>query len=296
MRTSVPASFEALFGGSNDGDRVAVEQLCRLVDAGSEVTLDVDGRRVALPASIRTLLQRAVEHLRRGDDIRRSLGAVPVTTLLQPVVDLASGAVVGYEALSDLNLRPNQDAQTWFRDAAVLGLHDDDGVLLVALALRELDRLPKHTYLSINLSPVTLLSPHLLELLRDVDTNRLVFEITEHLPVADYGVLDVPVRQLRERGVRVAVDDAGAGFASLQHILSLRPEIVKLDASLIRGIETDEARHSLIAGLRTFIADIPADCVAEGVETHSQAAILRKLGISHGQGWYLGPPRRGWAS
>src|ERR1017187_7461912 len=120
MPSTVPAPFEALFAGSSEGDRAAVDLLCRLVDASSDVLLEVNGRRVPLPASLRTLLQRAVDHLRRGDDIRRSLGRAPARTLLQPVVHLGTAETAGYEALSDLSTRDLQGADSWFRDAAVL--------------------------------------------------------------------------------------------------------------------------------------------------------------------------------
>ncbi|MBJ7593630.1 MAG: EAL domain-containing protein [Candidatus Dormibacteraeota bacterium] len=292
MSSTVPAPFEALFAGSSEGDRAAVDLLCRLVDASSDVLLEVNGRRVPLPANLRTLLQRAVDHLRRGDDIRRSLGRAPARTLLQPVVHLGTAQVAGYEALSDLSTRDLQGADSWFRDAAVLGLGEEFELVLLTLALEELQTLPDDVYLSVNVSPHTATSPHLRELLRDVDATRIVLELTEHMPVEDYVALNVALKRLRRRGIRVAVDDAGAGFSSLNHILLIRPEIVKLDVSLIRDVDTDLARRSLVSGLCHFTAEIGADCVAEGVETDAQARTLRELGVTYGQGWHLGPPRR----
>ena len=292
MPSTVPAPFEALFAGSSEGDRAAVDLLCRLVDASSDVLLEVNGRRVPLPASLRTLLQRAVDHLRRGDDIRRSLGRAPARTLLQPVVHLGTAETAGYEALSDLSTRDLQGADSWFRDAAVLGLGEEFELVLLTLALEELPSLPASVYLSVNVSPHTVMSPHLPGLLKDVDAARLVLELTEHMPVEDYVALNVALKGLRRRGIRIAVDDAGAGFSSLNHILLVRPEIVKLDVSLIRDVDTDVARRSLVSGLCHFTAEIGADCVAEGVETDAQARTLRELGVTYGQGWHLGPPRR----
>jgi EAL domain-containing protein (putative c-di-GMP-specific phosphodiesterase class I) len=292
MPSTVPAPFEALFAGSSEGDRAAVDLLCRLVDAGSDVLLEVNGRRVPLPASLRLLLQRAVDHLRRGDDIRRSLGRAPARTLLQPVVHLATAATAGYEALSDLSTRDLQSAGSWFRDAAVLGLGEEFELVLLTLALEELDTLPENVYLSVNVSAHTAMSAHLPELLRDIDAHRLVLELTEHMPVDDYSALNVALDRLRGCGIRVAVDDAGAGFSSLNHILLIRPEIVKLDVSLIREVDSDVARRSLVSGLCDFTAEIGAECIAEGVETDAQARTLRDLGVSYGQGWHLGPPRR----
>jgi EAL domain-containing protein (putative c-di-GMP-specific phosphodiesterase class I) len=292
MPSTVPAPFEALFAGSSEGDRAAVDLLCRLVDASSDVLLEVNGRRVPLPASMRSLLQRGVDHLRRGDDIRRSLGRAPARTLLQPVVHLATAETAGYEALSDLSTRDLQGADSWFRDAAVLGLGEEFELVLLTLALEELHTLPKSVYLSVNVSPRTAMSAHLLELLGDVDAQRLVLELTEHMPVDDYEALNVALNRLRRRGIRVAVDDAGAGFSSLNHILLIRPEIVKLDVSLIREVDSDVARRSLVSGLCHFTAEIGAECIAEGVETDAQERTLRDLGVTYGQGWHLGPPRR----
>ncbi len=293
MQDDVPAPFEALFDGSSERERAAVDLLCSLVDPGSDVRLEVNGRRVPLPASLRSLLQRAVDHLRRGDDIRRSLGREPARTLLQPVVDLGSGAVAGYEALSDLSTRELQGTHTWFRDAAVLGLGEQFELVLLTLALQELEALPPPAYLSVNVSPQTAMSPHLLGLLAGVDVARLVLELTEHTPVEDYAALNAALAQLRGSGIRVAVDDAGAGFSSLNHILLVRPDIVKLDVSLVRNVDDDLARRSLVSGLCRFAAEIGAACVAEGVESDAQARTLRDIGVGYGQGWHLGAPREG---
>lgn len=292
MPTPVPAPFEALFAGSSEGDRAAVDLLCRLVDSSSDVLLDVNGRRVPLPASLRSLLQRAVDHLRRGDDIRRSFDRAPARTLLQPVVHLASSRVAGYEALSDIGSRDTRSANSWFRDAAMFGLNEEFELVLLGLALGELAQLPPDAYLSVNVSPRALMSERLSELLAEVDGERLVLELTEHAPVDDYAILNAAVRRLRRSGIRLAVDDAGAGFSSLNHILVIRPDIVKLDVSLIRDVESDVARRSLVTGLCHFTTEIGADCVAEGVETDAQARVLHDLGVAYGQGWHLGPPRR----
>jgi EAL domain-containing protein (putative c-di-GMP-specific phosphodiesterase class I) len=292
MPTSVPAPFEALFAGSSEGDRAAVDLLCRLVDSGSDVLLEVNGRRVPLPTSLRTLLQRAVDHLRRGDDIRRSFGRAPARVLLQPVVRLATAEVAGYEALSDISARDVRSADSWFRDAAVLGLGEEFELVLLTLALEELSTLPPNVYLSVNVSPHTVLSSQLPALLSAFDGERLVLELTEHAPVDDYAALNTALKRLRRKGIRLAVDDAGAGFSSLNHILLIRPDIVKLDVSLIRDVDSDVARRSLVSGLCHFASEIGADCIAEGVETDAQARALRELGVGFGQGWHLGPPRR----
>jgi EAL domain-containing protein (putative c-di-GMP-specific phosphodiesterase class I) len=91
-------------------------------------------------------------------------------------------------------------------------------------------------------------------------------------------------------GVEIAVDAAGAGFASLRHVIELRPGYVKLDISLIRGVGDDDARQALVAGMVHFAAETGCLLVAEGIETDTELAALRRLGIGLGQGYLLGRP------
>ena len=119
---------------------------------------------------------------------------------------------------------------------------------------------------------------------------RMVYAIIKH-KVKDYAELCRALRPLRERGVRLAVDDAGAGFASLNHILALNPDIIKLDVSLTGGIDHDSARQALASSLMAFAARIGATVVAEGIETLRELEALQILGIRYGQGFLLGAPR-----
>lgn len=290
MATSLPSSLAGLFDDRSD-QRAATDLLCELLHADSALRLEVDGHRVDLPAALEELLRRAVEHLRRGDDIRRSLGVVPAAVMLQPVVDLADGSVVGHEALSDLPSRGLLSAHDWFRDGAQLRLSEEFELAWLELAVAELEHLPEQTYLSVNLSPLVALSARLTGILEGLPGERLVIELTEHVAVDDYASLDTAMDLLRSRGARLAIDDAGAGFASLHHILRLRPEIVKLDNSLIRHIHADPARRALVQALSTFAREIGATTVAEGVEAEEEAEALRTLGVDHGQGWLFGVPR-----
>jgi EAL domain-containing protein (putative c-di-GMP-specific phosphodiesterase class I) len=117
-----------------------------------------------------------------------------------------------------------------------------------------------------------------------------VIEVTEHVPVEDYDALNAHLEGLRARGTRLAIDDAGAGFASLRHILLLHPDVIKLDVSLTRGVEDDIARRALASAFISFAAEIGATIVAEGIETRTQFETLRRLGVRYGQGWYLARP------
>jgi len=148
--------------------------------------------------------------------------------------------------------------------------------------------LPPCAYLSVNVSPDTASSAALLDLLSDsrLAPDRVVVELTEHTNIVDYPALDAALTRLRARGVRIAVDDAGAGFASLRHILNLRPGIVKLDLELVRGIHADPARSALAAGLLIFTQQFGAYLIAEGVEPLEAEC----LPVAHPEGERQGPP------
>jgi EAL domain-containing protein (putative c-di-GMP-specific phosphodiesterase class I) len=120
---------------------------------------------------------------------------------------------------------------------------------------------------------------------------EVVLEVTEHAPIDSYAGLSDALTGLRGH-VRIAVDDAGAGYAGLQHILQIRPDIVKLDISPVRDLDTDPVRRALISGMVSFARDAGFVLLAEGIETESELVALRALGVSLGQGYLLGRPAR----
>ncbi|HWG93081.1 MAG TPA: EAL domain-containing protein [Mycobacteriales bacterium] len=213
-------------------------------------------------------------------------GAVAVA--LQPVVALADGAVVGHEALARFGGRTSTDR--WFRGAGVHGLSVELELLTVTAALDLLPGLPEDQTLAVNLSPIALGNDDVHEALRRADLARVVVEVTEHEAVGDYAALRQRLAGLREDGARIAVDDIGSGFASLRHALLLRPDVVKLDQSLTRGVHHDPRQRALVRALVRFAEEIGVELVAEGIETTEQAAVLRDLGLVLGQGWGLGVP------
>ena len=123
-----------------------------------------------------------------------------------------------------------------------------------------------------------------------VDPRDLVIEITEHAAVDDYEALATALRRHRAAGLRIAVDDAGAGYASLRHILKLRPDFIKIDLSLVRDIHLDPVRQALVTALVTFASTVGAVLVAEGVEAQAELDMLVGLGVRHMQGYLLCPP------
>jgi hypothetical protein len=142
----------------------------------------------------------------------------------------------------------------------------------------------------VNVSPASLASTHMQKALLDYDSDLLVVEITEHAVVEDYDVLDHDLGALREHGTRVAVDDAGAGFASLQHVLRLRPEVIKLDMGLIRDIDADPVRQALVQSMVTFGRSMGSRVLAEGIESPAELDTLYGLGVDLGQGYLLARP------
>jgi EAL domain-containing protein (putative c-di-GMP-specific phosphodiesterase class I) len=212
--------------------------------------------------------------------------------VVQPIKDLRTGAVIGGEALSRFQGPPVQGPDRWFGDADAVGLGVDLEVSAVRRALAVLADLPGPGYLSVNVSPAAVTSAALFDLLSapGLPAHRVVLELTEHTDVADYGSLLVALAPLRALGYRIAVDDAGAGFASMSHILHLRPDIVKLDLSLVRDIHRDPARRALAEGMLMFVTEIGGCLVAEGVETAEEVAALVGVGLTHGQGYFLGRP------
>ncbi len=146
--------------------------------------------------------------------------------------------------------------------------------------------------LHINLAPETLFAGRGMELLELDEPERVVVEITEHSDIADYAQLNRALAPLRDRGVKLAVDDVGAGFSSLRHVLVLEPDMIKLDVSLCRGIDSNSVRRALARALTAFGQEIDRMVVAEGVETESELEALLDLGITHAQGYLLGRPDR----
>lgn len=216
-----------------------------------------------------------------------------IDMVLQPVGDLRTGRVAGAEALARFRLVPSRTPDLWFAEAWESGFGVELECAAIRTALRHLATMPPSTYLALNVSPTTLIDPLLEEVLADAPAERIVLELTEHARVDDYEPLGQAVKKARARGARLAVDDAGAGFASFQHILQLRPDFIKLDRMLTRGIDSDPAKHALASALVAFASKLGAQICAEGIETPSELATLQELGVPFGQGYLLGRPGPG---
>jgi len=231
-------------------------------------------------------------HRARSVRIREVLDGGTLTMVFQPIVDLDTDVVVGVEALARFPSLPERPIQTWFAEAETVGLRLELELAAVEAALAVLPDVPEGLYLSVNAMPDTFASAGLAKLLADAPADRLVVEITEHAPVHDYEMLNEAMGRMRGRGIRLAVDDAGSGFASLRHILQLAPDIIKVDNALTRNVYMDPARRALAAGLISFAEELGAFVIAEGIENRQELEALRALGVRYGQGFYLGRPGR----
>lgn len=206
------------------------------------------------------------------------------TVVLQPVFRLSDRAPVGVEALArfpDATLRPPSD---WFAEAADNDLGEALEIAAVRAALLTLPFVPAPHYLAINVSPAIAASAALHAVLADAPVGRVLLEITEHAAIADYAPLRAALAPLAGR-VRIAIDDVGAGYAGLRHILDLRPDVMKLDIGLVRDVDRDPARRALIEAMVRFAGHIGAQIVAEGVERERERDTLAALGVGYAQGW-----------
>jgi len=211
---------------------------------------------------------------------------------LQPIVDVSTRRFSGYEALSRFPKVDDWTPDRWFREADGVGLGPELEQSAVGAALAHLERLPRRLSLSVNVSARALCSSEsLLRLLTDAGTPRLVVELTEHAQVEDYDEVVTTLDELRKTGIRVAVDDAGSGYAGLEHILRLQPEVLKLDRALVEGVADHPGRQALCGALLGFTQRVGSSLVAEGVETRRDLDALACLGVPFAQGYYLGRPQ-----
>jgi PAS domain S-box-containing protein len=255
------------------------------------------GQVVGFTGTVRRL-EGSVSDRRRLEEIRDRVTDVlerrALRTVFQPIINLTTGSVIGAEALSRFPDEPVLAPDRWFADAAEVGLGVELELLAVASALDAARQLPPRIYVPFNLSPAALRSRQLIGLLRtsawQPQPTRLVVEITEHVSVEDYEPLAVCIDELRRLGVRLAVDDAGAGYASFRHILRLTPDYIKLDRELVDGMDADPARRALVSAVVTFARDVGAAVIAEGIETAGELRTARLLRVEAAQGYFIARP------
>jgi diguanylate cyclase (GGDEF)-like protein/PAS domain S-box-containing protein len=233
----------------------------------------------------------------RADERRQEILSVlerpgAIDTFFQPIVDIRRGFVAGYEALSRFRAEPVRPPNAWFDLAHRSGLGPRLEAEALRLALSRPGR-PEGTYLSVNLSPSALASEEVQPLL-PADLSDLVIEITENELVTEREGVSFALVLVRERGARLAVDDAGAGYAGLRQLMRLRPDIIKLDRSLVDGVCGDVAKTTLVDSLVRYARGIGASICAEGIETLDDLRALADLDVTYGQGYGLARPGPPW--
>ena len=234
-------------------------------------------------------------------DLRRriedTLDSHGLSIALQPIVDLATGELFACEALA--RFPDDRSPAHWFADAHKIGKGVELELEAAGRAVELLDRLPGKR-IGINASPALVVDNRFHELLqREGVAQRVTLEITEHAHVANYSAINRVLAGLRRRGLRVSVDDTGAGYASFRHVLELKPDSIKIDRSWLAEIDRDPARRALCTAARSLAASLGAVVIAEGIETESQLDAVTRLGISHIQGYLLARPStdpNDWAS
>ena len=256
----------------NERDLQMLQAFAALAAEEIDTGLDREQHRAEIAARIADTIAR--------DQIR---------TFYQPIYGVGCGRVVGLECLArfpDCESRPPSD---WFNEAADVGLEVELELAAVRAALAGSAYLPDGCYLAVNASPAVILSGALEPLMAELKSRRLVVEVTEHAAVSDYQALADALEPLRKRA-RLAIDDVGAGYSGMRHILDLRPDLIKLDMSLVRDIDKDPARRALAAAMVAFAHGIDSRIVAEGVETAAELETLRELGVDSAQGYFLARP------
>lgn len=222
--------------------------------------------------------------------IRHVLDTEAVSPVYQPVLDLGKRTVVGHEALARFAAPHRFGPAGWFADATAVGLGVELERMAVAKAVSLLAVTPPESFLAVNLSPAAILSVSEFPLCGAGACPRIVIELTEHEPIEDYSALHRALAPMREQGARLAADDLGSGYAGFRHLIALQPDIIKLDISLISGIQHSRGQRALTAALLAFAADVGAMVIAEGIETREELAVLQDLGVPWGQGYHLGRP------
>ena len=219
-------------------------------------------------------------------------GAAALQPVFQPVLELATGRVCGYEALTRIDREPARTPDQWLAQAHRCGLGAGLEAAALAAAFAVPDR-PPATWLAVNLSPNALLTTVVADVLPD-DLTGIVVELTEHELFSSGDALEGRLAELRARGARVALDDAGAGYAGLQQLIRVAPDILKLDRSLVHGAHADRSRYALLAALSSFAGSTGAAVCGEGIEDLADLRTLADLDATYAQGFALGRPGPAW--
>jgi diguanylate cyclase (GGDEF)-like protein len=231
------------------------------------------------------------------DALERLIGGEGLEMAVQPIVSVPEGTVHAYEALARFRLGSSSNPLHWFALADEFAVRDRLELACLRAGLKLLGDLPEGTRLSVNLSGPLLLDPRTSELLRETPhLDRLILEVTENSLLEDTPGVVAEIERLIGEGLNFAVDDMGAGYSGLRQITTVRPTYLKLDRSLISGIDSDPDRGALVSAMLSYVRQTGGHLIAEGVETEAELDTLRRLGVTLIQGYLLGRPAPPWPS
>ncbi|PYF82185.1 EAL domain-containing protein (putative c-di-GMP-specific phosphodiesterase class I) [Marinomonas alcarazii] len=221
------------------------------------------------------------------DDIFEIIRNKQLSIVFQPIYDLKTKSITGFECLSRFQTKPYYSPDYWFNKANASGVGEVLELFAIEEAINLLPAIPEQYYITLNVSPKHLTSSYLQAMLDKAPLHRIVMEVTERESIPDYKAFRNSIQSFRERGMRLAVDDAGAGFASFQHILELQADIIKLDRSLIANLNSDHRKRALVAALIGFAKETKSKVLGEGVETLAELEVLQELGAQKIQGYFF---------
>lgn len=225
----------------------------------------------------------------RNERVLEVLREKQLKPVYQPIIELDTGRVIAFEALSRFPGDPAYTPDRWFEDAWSVGLGMELELLAVRMIVEALPKIPEDVGLSINASPPTATTSAFIHEL-GYEPHRITVELTENLAIDDVGGLRTALAPLSGAGGKTAIDDFGAGYANFEHILGMDPDWIKLDISLTERVAEDSGAHELAGDLVTFAHQMEAGVIAEGIETVEELDALQEIGVRFGQGFHLGMP------
>ncbi len=239
---------------------------------------------------VRRSSRQKTQRIETQQRVRQVLDDSAFRIAFQPIVDTFRSQTLGYEALCRFQAEPIRTPDIWFAEAERVGLGEELEVAAIARALESIPLLEDGQYISVNASPKTIQSAAFKGVMKTVPPSSVLLEITEHAVIEDYDAFLRDIAPMRAAGLKLAIDDAGAGHSSLRHILQLGPDFLKLDMSLVRDVDQDISRRALISALLYYARETGAQIIAEGIETQAELDVLKRLGVTRGQGYFLGRP------
>lgn len=288
----------------NEGLRLRIGQE---LDLHAGISVLQQSPSLSLESHLYTAIKEALNNAKKGADLENLrlvaelkdiIQNQTLSTVYQPVVSLLSGDIFGYEALTR-----GPEGSYFSSPLNLFSLAASSG-LLYALeratrerALLNVSELAPGQKLFLNIDPQVIndrafAGGQTRQILaqRRLGPKDVVFELTERTAIKDFVSFKKTLEHYRSQGYLIAIDDAGAGYSSLQSIAELHPDFIKIDMSLVREIDRDPLKQALLEIFITFSARINANLIAEGIETAEELSTLTRLGVSHGQGYFLARP------